>query len=59
MPTDDSRGTATYASAISARANDPILNDFLHKLLTLDAALIGGGFVVAKGDVSLTGGCAV
>jgi hypothetical protein len=29
----------------------PTLNEFLGRVLTLDAALIGGGFVVAKGDV--------
>lgn len=29
----------------------PTLNDYLTKLVTLDTALIGGGFLIAKGDV--------
>lgn len=43
---------ATYANAVKAREQSiPALNDFLQRLLTLNSALIGGGFVVAKGDV--------
>lgn len=43
---------ANYSNALKAREQTiPTLNDYLQKLLTLDVALIGGGFVVAKGDV--------
>jgi hypothetical protein len=44
--------SATLTAAVkTVEQTVPTLNDFLQKLLTLDAALIGGGFVVAKGDV--------
>jgi hypothetical protein len=43
---------AAYADAIKTREQTvPTLNDYLQRLVTLDAALIGGGFFVAKGDV--------
>jgi hypothetical protein len=43
---------AAYNAAIkSAEQSVPTLNDYLQRLLTLDSVLIGGGFVVAKGDV--------
>ena len=29
----------------------PVLNDFLQKLATLDSAMIGGGLLIAKGDI--------
>jgi len=44
--------TAAYERSIKTTDETvSTLNDFLQKLLTLDAALIGGGFIVAKGDV--------
>ena len=53
---------ATYDLAL--KTNDqtvPLSNDFLQKMVALDAALIGGGFVVAKGDTMpvLAGGLAL
>lgn len=43
---------AAYESAVKAREQTiPVLNDYLQRLLTLDTALVGGGFLVAKGDV--------
>lgn len=38
-------------SLSNRKGSIPYLNDFLGKLLTLVTALIGGGFVVARGDV--------
>lgn len=50
MPTAEER--ALYDRAIKSHEQSiPTLNDYLQKLLVLDTALIGGGFVVAKGDV--------
>lgn len=43
--------TATYNLALkTSEQTVPTSNDFLQKMVALDAALIGGGFVVAKGD---------
>lgn len=43
--------TATYNLALkTSEQTIPLANDFLQKMVTLDAALIGGGFVIAKGD---------
>ncbi|OWK34283.1 hypothetical protein [Fimbriiglobus ruber] len=43
---------AYHATAIkTVEQTVPTLNDFLGKMVTLNAALLGGGFLVAKGDV--------
>jgi hypothetical protein len=44
----------TAAAERAAKAIDeslPLQNDFLQKLLTMNVALIGGGFLLAKGEI--------
>lgn len=43
--------TATYNLALkTSEQTVPLANDFLQKMVALDAALIGGGFVIADSD---------
>jgi hypothetical protein len=44
--------SAAYARAVKTTEQTvPLANDFLQKLVALDAVIVGGGFVVAKGEV--------
>ena len=49
VPTADELATHALATT-TGEQTVPLANDFLQKMVTLLAALVGGGFIIAKGD---------